>query len=60
MNARNITFDPIEIVGSKVILRVLAEEGEPGNEAYERDHESYPTINIIRYYGIVTNDNYMT
>ena len=29
----NMTFDPVEIAESKVILRAHVEEGEPGNEA---------------------------
>ena len=36
VSAHNMTFDPVEIAESKIILlllHVLVEEGEPGNEA---------------------------
>ena len=35
MNVCNITFDLVEIAVSMVMLRALAEEGEPGDEAID-------------------------
>ena len=40
----NITFDSAISTGSKVILRALAEEGEPGNEGNTMYHVPYVSL----------------